>query len=75
MLKYIMGWWIGEENISDNYFLSYHKCSDCGDYKEVSKKYINKINNDLVTICYDCGKKRYIESLMAISAIEGFDDV
>ena len=55
--------------------LSYKKCSECGDYKEVSKKYINKINDEMITICYDCSKKRYIESLMVVSAIDGVDDL
>ena len=54
--------------------LSYKKCSECGDYKEVSKKYINKINDEVITICYDCGKKRYIESLMVVSLDEGIAD-
>ena len=54
--------------------LSYKKCSECGDYKEVSKKYINKISDEVITICYDCGKKRYIESLMVVSLVEGMDD-
>ena len=54
--------------------LSYKKCSECGDYKEVSKKYINKINDEVITICYDCGKKRYIESLMVVSLVEGIAD-
>ena len=53
---------------------SFKKCSECGDYKEVSKKYINKINDEIITICYDCSKKRYIESLMVVSAIDGVDD-
>ena len=54
--------------------LSYKKCSECGDYKEVSKKYINKISDEVITICYDCGKKRYIESLMVVSLVEGIAD-
>ena len=54
--------------------LPYKKCSECGDYKEVSKKYINKINDEVITICYDCGKKRYIESLMVVSLVEGMAD-
>ena len=54
--------------------LSYKKCSECGDYKEVSKKYINKINDEMITICYDCSKKRYIESLMVVSSIENIGD-
>tara|TARA_B100000963_G_scaffold258954_1_gene227266 strand:- start:159 stop:371 length:213 start_codon:yes stop_codon:yes gene_type:complete len=54
--------------------LSFKKCSECGDYKEVSKKYINKINDEMITICYDCSKKYYIESLMVVSAIDGVDD-
>ena len=53
---------------------SYKKCSECGDYKEVSKKYINKISDEVITICYDCGKKRYIESLMVVSLVEGMAD-
>jgi transcription elongation factor Elf1 len=53
----------------------YAKCTECGDYKEVSKKYINKTTEEMVTICYDCGKQRYIESLMVVSAIDGFDDL
>ena len=43
-------------------------------YKEVSKKYINKINDEMITICYDCSKKRYIESLMVVSSIENIGD-
>jgi len=38
------------------------------------KKYINKITDEMITICYDCSKKRYIESLMVVSAIDGVDD-
>jgi len=53
---------------------SFKKCSECGDYKEVSKQYINKINDEVFTICYDCGKKRYIESLMVVSSIDGIFD-
>tara|TARA_B100000900_G_scaffold344650_1_gene308804 strand:- start:2412 stop:2624 length:213 start_codon:yes stop_codon:yes gene_type:complete len=70
-----MGWWIGEEDELEETIVPYHKCSECGEYKEVSKKYINKLNDDLITICYDCGKQRYIESLMVVSAIDGFDDI
>jgi uncharacterized Zn finger protein len=69
-----MGWWTGKEEKIEGNNVPYQKCSDCGDYKEVSKKYINRLNDDLVTICYDCGKKRYIESLIAVSIIDGFDD-
>ena len=54
--------------------LIYKKCSECGDYKDVSKKYINKISDEVITICYDCGKKRYIESLMVVSLVEGMAD-
>ena len=76
MLKWIMGWWTGkEEETPEESSLPYYKCSDCGDYKEVSKKYINRLNDELITICYDCGKKRYIESLMVVSSIESFDDL
>ena len=42
--------------------------------KEDSKKYIKKIIDDMITICYDRSKKRYIESLMVVSAIDGVDD-
>ncbi|MGA1151134.1 MAG: hypothetical protein ACO3UL_08620 [Flavobacteriaceae bacterium] len=70
-----MGWWIGEEEKREESTLPYAKCSECGDYKEVSKKYLNKMTEEMVTICYDCGKQRYIESLMVVSAIDGFDDL
>ena len=70
-----MGWWIGEEEKREESSLPYAKCSECGDYKEVSKKYLNKMTEEMVTICYDCGKQRYIESLMVVSAIDGFDDL
>ena len=69
-----MGWWNGKEELSENNEIPYNKCSECGDYKEVSKKYINKINDETITICYDCGKKRYIESLMVVSSIENISD-
>ena len=55
-----MGWWNGKEELFENNEIPYNKCSKCGDYKEVSKKYINKINDEMITICYDCSKKRYI---------------
>jgi len=70
-----MGWWIGEEEKREESTLPYAKCGECGDYKEVSKKYLNKMTEEMVTICYDCGKQRYIESLMVVSAIDGFDDL
>tara|TARA_B100000683_G_scaffold78908_1_gene77990 strand:- start:573 stop:803 length:231 start_codon:yes stop_codon:yes gene_type:complete len=70
-----MGWWNGEfESMHDAIDTYHNKCTECGDYKEVSKKYINKINDEMITICYDCSKKRYIESLMVVSAIDGVDD-
>jgi transcription elongation factor Elf1 len=75
MLYSFMGWWIGEEEKREESSLPYTKCSECGDYKEVSKKYLNKMTEEMVTICYDCGKQRYIESLMVVSAIDGFDDL
>ena len=56
-----MGWWNGKEDLIQSCEIPYSKCTECGDYKEVSKKYINKINDDMITICYDCSKKRYIE--------------
>ena len=70
-----MGWWLGEEEKQEESTIPYSKCTECGDYKEVSKKYINKTTEEMVTICYDCGKQRYIESLMVVSAIDGFDDL
>ena len=70
-----MGWWLGEEEKQEESTIPYAKCTECGDYKEVSKKYINKTTEEMVTICYDCGKQRYIESLMVVSAIDGFDDL
>ena len=69
-----MGWWNGKEELIEKDQISYNKCSDCGDFKEVSKRYINKINEDMITICYDCGKKRYIESLMVVSLIDAISD-
>ena len=42
MSKWIKGWLTGkEEEVLEESSLPYYKCSDCGDYKEVSKKYIN----------------------------------
>ena len=69
-----MGWWNGKEELFENNEIPYNKCNECGDFKEVSKKYINKINDETITICYDCGKKRYIESLMVVSSIENIGD-
>ncbi len=69
-----MVWWSGDDKKIEENNIPYKKCSDCGDYKEVSKKYINKLDDSIITICYDCGKKRYIESLMVVSVIDGFDD-
>ena len=69
-----MGWWNGKEELIEKDQIPYNQCSECGDLKEVSKRYINKINDDMITICYDCSKKRYIESLMVVSAIDGVDD-
>ena len=69
-----MGWRNGKEELFENIEIPYNKCSECGDYKEVSKKYINKINDEMITICYDCSKKRYIESLMVVSSIENIGD-
>ena len=74
MIPIDMGWWNGKEELSKNTDITYNKCSECGDYKEVSKKYINKITDELITICYDCGKKRYIEGLMVVSSIDGMGD-
>ena len=69
-----MGWWNGKEELFENIEISYNKSTECGDFKEVSKKYINKINDEMITICYDCSKKRYIESLMIVSSIENIGD-
>jgi hypothetical protein len=44
-----------------------------GSFQEIYK--INKTTEEMGTICYDCGKQRYIESLMVVSAIDGFDDL
>ena len=70
-----MGWWNGKEELFENNEILYNKCTECREFKEVSKKYINKINDEMITICYDCSKKRYIESLMVVSAIDGVDDL
>ena len=70
-----MGWWNGKEELFENNEIPYNKSTECGEFKEVSKKYINKINDEMITICYDCSKKRYIESLMVVSAIDGVDDL
>ena len=48
-----MGWWLGEEEKQEESTIPYSKCTECGDYKEVSKKYINKTTEEMVTICYD----------------------
>ena len=69
-----MGWWNGKEELFENNEIPFNKFSECVDYKEVSKKYINKINDEMITICYDCSKKRYIESLMVVSSIENIGD-
>ncbi len=44
-----------------------------GSFQEIYN--INKTTEEMGTICYDCGKQRYIESLMVVSAIDGFDDL
>ena len=69
-----MGWWNGKEELFEKDHIPYNKCSECGDLKEVSKRYINKINDEMIIICYDCGKKRYIESLIVVSSIDGMSD-
>ena len=43
-----MGWWNGKEELFENNEIPYNKCSECGDYKEVSKKYINKITTIII---------------------------
>ena len=74
MIVIDMGWWNGKEELIEKDQIHYNKCSECGDLKEVSKRYINKINDEMITICYDCGKKRYIESLIVVSSIDGMSD-
>ena len=77
-MSYIIRQWDGgleKKKSKKNQPFPTAKCTECGDYKEVSKKYINKTTEEMVTICYDCGKQRYIESLMVVSAIDGFDDL
>ena len=74
MIPIDMGWWNGKEELIEKDQIPYNKCSECGDLKEVSKRYINKINDEMITICYDCGKKRYIESLIVVSSIDGMSD-
>ncbi len=32
-----MGWWLGEEEKQEESTIPYSKCTECGDYKEVSK--------------------------------------
>ena len=51
-----MGWWLAEEEKQEESTIPYSKCTECGDYKEVSKKYINKTTEEMFSICYDCGK-------------------
>ena len=36
--------------------------------------YLGLAEGQLHNICYDCGKKRYIESLMVVSLVEGMAD-
>ena len=75
MIVIVMGWWNGKEESFENNEIPHNKCTECGEFKEVSKKYINKINDEMITICYDCSKKRYMESLLVVSAIDGVDDL
>ena len=67
-----MGWCSEKKKNKKNQPFPTPNVLNGGDYKEVSKKYINKTTEEMVTICYDCGKQRYIESLMVVSAIDGF---
>ncbi len=70
-----MSFQIGEnEKIQDDK-TPYLKCSDCGETHEVSTKYINSLTEEIVNICYNCHKKKYIEGLAVMSAIDGFTDL
>lgn len=70
-----MGWWLGEKNQAEETNDPHLKCSECGETHEVSTKYINSLTEEIVNICYNCHKKRYIEGLAVMSAIDGFTDL
>ena len=55
-----MGWWNGDNEEIPQDKNSYLKCSDCGETNEVSTKYINSLTQEIVNICYNCHKKKYI---------------
>jgi hypothetical protein len=50
------------------------KCSECGETKEVTANYINSLSEEMITVCYDCSRAKYVESLMLISSIDGLTD-
>ena len=37
------------------------KCSECGETKEVTANYINSLSEEMITVCYDCSRAKYIE--------------
>ena len=75
LYNHLMGWWLGEND--DEYVGKepHLKCSACGETHEVSSKYINSLTDEMVNICYDCHKKKYLEGLAVISAIDEFTDI
>tara|TARA_Y100000996_G_C22537291_1_gene648751 strand:- start:503 stop:715 length:213 start_codon:yes stop_codon:yes gene_type:complete len=70
-----MGSWVDEIESEYSDKDPYIKCSDCGETHEVSTKYINSLTDEIVNICYNCHKKKYIEGLVVMSAIDGFSDI
>ena len=70
-----MSWWNGKDQEIKEAKSPYIKCSDCGETHKVSTKYINSLTQEIVNICYNCHKKKYIEGLAVMSAIDGFTDI
>ena len=50
------------------------KCSECGETKEVTANYINSLSEEMIRVCYDCNRAKYVELLMLISSIDGLID-
>tara|TARA_B110000444_G_scaffold89688_1_gene84799 strand:- start:142 stop:330 length:189 start_codon:yes stop_codon:yes gene_type:complete len=50
------------------------KCTECGETKEVTANYINSLSDEMITVCYDCSRAKYVESLMLVSSIDGLTD-
>ena len=50
------------------------KCTECGEIKEVTANYINSLSDEMITVCYDCSRAKYVESLMLVSSIDGLTD-